>query len=149
MNRLRAAALMLVSGLVLTGCLTPEDDDGGDPFNAVVTIPAVAPARAAAVRAVCGLPGVQRVSTAYYEQSAVVDMWVYYRPVPDRWPFDEKVVLAVSSAVKPYAAAGSRATLRVRIVQPRTSSGPGQASATKPSSAFEASASCDGKIRTV
>ncbi|GAB3272761.1 hypothetical protein [Arthrobacter pigmenti] len=143
MGRSRAAALALVVGLLLSGCVATEHDGAAVPFNAVITIPAAAPARAAAVKAVCRLPGVQDVSSVYFEEARIVDMWVHYEPVPDRWPFDEKVILAVGSAVKPYEAAAGEATLRVRILDPD------QASATSPSSAFEASDSCIGKIRTV
>ncbi|HET7414569.1 MAG TPA: hypothetical protein VFI97_02590 [Arthrobacter sp.] len=113
------------------------------PFNAIITIPDVAPARVAAVQAVCRLPGVRDVSTAYDDQAEILDMWVHYQPVPDRWPFDEKVILAVGSAVKPYSSTAGGATVRVRILDS------GQASAIRPSSAFDANASCSGKIRTV
>lgn len=143
MDRLKAAVVALVLGVLLSGCVSTEHDGATVPFNAIITIPAAPPARAAAVKAVCRLPGVQDVSTAYYEQPGIVDMWVHYEPVPDRWPFDEKVILAVGSAVKPFEAAAGEATLRVRIVDSD------QAWAINPNSAFDASASCNGKMRTV
>lgn len=143
MHRFKTAASTLAVGLLLTGCFGTGHDGAAKPFDAVMTIPAAAPARTAAATAVNALPGVQQVATTYHHQTGIMDMRIAYEPVPDRWPFDEKVMLAVSSAVKPYEAAGNGATLRIRIT------GPPQASATRPSSAFDASASCDGKIRTV
>lgn len=117
MNPFRTAALALVAGLslLLTGCVNVDDD--GEPLNAIVTIPSAAPARTAAVQAVRELPGVQEVASTYYGATGIMDMRVQYQAVPDRWPFDEKVLLAVESAVRPYQPALEEITLRVRIVE--------------------------------
>lgn len=125
MKLIRAALMVfaIIFSLACAGCSEP-DDDGGVPPDLSLTIPSSNQARVVAQQVVSELPGVRGVKAVYHEPGEVLDLWVQYEMVPDRWPFVEKIQLAVDSAVRDYPAV-RETTVRVWILDYR----PGQAAA--------------------
>src|SRR5665811_1246155 len=100
MKLVRAVLIVLVLGFTLacTGCSgSNNDDDGTVRADLMLTIPAASSARVAAQQAIRDLPGVRGVTSIYHEPGQVLDLWVNYEMVPDRWPFVEKIQLTVDS----------------------------------------------------
>lgn len=118
MKLIRAVLIVLVLGFTLacTGCSGPNhDDDSSVRADLMLTIPAVSSARVAVKQAIRDLPGVRGVTSIYNEPGQVLDLWVHYEMVPDRWPFVEKIQLTVDSTIRDHTAARST-TVRVWIV---------------------------------
>lgn len=125
MRLIRAALMVLVVifSLASAGCSGP-DDEGGVPPDLTLTIPSNSQARVVAQHVISDLPGVRGVKAVYHEPGEVLDLWVQYEMVPDRWPFVEKIQLSVDSALRDYTAV-RETTVRVWILDYE----PGQAAA--------------------
>lgn len=122
MKLIRAALMVfaIIFSLACAGCSGPDDD--GIPPDLTLTIPSNNQARVVTQQVISELPGVRGVNAVYHEPGEVLDVWVQYEMVPDRWPFVEKIRLAVDSAVRDYRAV-RETTVRVWILDYR----PGQA----------------------
>ncbi|WP_026535487.1 hypothetical protein [Arthrobacter sp. H14] len=112
--RMALMVFVVILSLASAGCSGP-DDDGGVPPDLTLTIPSNSQARVVAQQVVSELPGVRGVKAVYHEPGEVLDLWVQYEMVPDRWPFVEKIQLAVDSAVRDYSSV-RETTVRVWIL---------------------------------